>query len=156
MSQPNWECSASSLTACAHEFPRGEGRTLGVEVSARPWKVHTERWRRLPGVDRCLEATVSLRANIEARCRRLLVQSAFLDVDDLGWESVVLRSSWTPVTVATGFKTPTECRRVLEAIGSRPERDRIVDRMDRHFSELPGFERLRIYRDAVAAHPAAA
>lgn len=61
----------------------------------------------------------------------------------------VLRGSWTPVGIGDGYKTTAEFRRVVEALGNRPERDRIIDRMDRRFSALPGMERLRIYRDAV-------
>lgn len=60
-----------------------------------------------------------------------------------------LDGSWTPVGIGDGYKTAAEFRRVLEALGDRPERDRIIDRMDSRFSALPGFERLRIYRGAV-------
>jgi rubrerythrin len=60
-----------------------------------------------------------------------------------------LDGAWTPVGVGDGFKTEEEFRRVLEVLTARPESEGIVDRMDRRFSALPGFGRLRIYRDAV-------
>lgn len=62
-----------------------------------------------------------------------------------------LDGSWTPVGVGDGYKTDAEFRRVLEVLTARPESERIIDRMDRRFAALPGFERLRIYRDAVTA-----
>jgi rubrerythrin len=62
-----------------------------------------------------------------------------------------LDGTWTPVGVGDGYKTDAEFRRVLEVLTARPESERIIDRMDRRFAALPGFDRLRIYRDAVAA-----
>lgn len=63
----------------------------------------------------------------------------------------VLAGSWTPVGIGAGYKTNDDFRRVVDTLCSRPESDRIIDRMDRRFSALPGLERLRIYRDAVSA-----
>lgn len=63
----------------------------------------------------------------------------------------VLDGAWTPVGVGDGYKTDAEFRRVLEVLTARPESERIIDRMDRRFAALPGFDRLRIYRDAVTA-----
>ena len=62
-----------------------------------------------------------------------------------------LNGAWTPVGVGDGYKTAEEFRRVLEVFSARPESERIVDRMDRRFSALPGFGRLRIYRSVVSA-----
>ena len=66
----------------------------------------------------------------------------------------ILDGSWTPVGVGDGYKTAEEFQRVLTVLNSRPESERIIDRMDRRFAALPGFDRLRIYRQA--ATPAAA
>jgi hypothetical protein len=75
-----------------------------------------------------------------------------------------LDGSWTPVGVGDGYKTSAEFARVVEVLTRRPESERIIDRMDRRFSQLPGFDRLRIYRAAALAprstprstpHPAA-
>lgn len=60
----------------------------------------------------------------------------------------ILDGSWTPVGVGNGYKTAAEFQRVLEVLCARPESERIIDRMDRRFSHLPGFDRLRIFRDA--------
>jgi hypothetical protein len=60
-----------------------------------------------------------------------------------------LDGTWTPVGVGDGYKTAAEFERVLEVLNSRPESERIIDRMDRRFARLPGFARLQIYRDAV-------
>jgi hypothetical protein len=65
----------------------------------------------------------------------------------------IMAGSWTPVGVGDGYKTAAEWQRVLEVLNCRPESERIIDRMDRRFSQLPGFDRLRIYRRA--ARPAA-
>ena len=61
-----------------------------------------------------------------------------------------LDGAWTPVGIGDGYKSAAEFRRVLEVLTARPESERIVDRMDRRFSALPGLERLRIYRDAMS------
>ena len=66
----------------------------------------------------------------------------------------VLDGSWTPVGVGDGYKTAEEFQRVLEVLNARPESEKIIDRMDRRFAALPGFDRLRIYRRA--ATPTAA
>jgi len=60
----------------------------------------------------------------------------------------ILDGSWTPVGVGDGYKTAEEFQRVLAVLNARPESERIIDRMDRRFSSLPGFARLRIYRAA--------
>jgi len=62
-----------------------------------------------------------------------------------------LHGAWTPVGIGDGYKTEEEFRRVVQVLTARPESERIVDRMDRRFSALPGFQRLRIYREAVLA-----
>jgi rubrerythrin len=62
----------------------------------------------------------------------------------------VLDGAWTPVGIGDGYKTAAEFRQVLEVLTARPESERVVARMDRRFSALPGFERLRIYRDAMS------
>lgn len=59
----------------------------------------------------------------------------------------VLDGSWTPVGVGDGYKTVEEFQRVLQVLNARPESERIIDRMDRRFAALPGFGRLRIYRN---------
>jgi rubrerythrin len=62
----------------------------------------------------------------------------------------ILDGSWTPVGIGEGYKTPAEFDRVRRVLGRRPEIRRLIDRMDRRFAQLPGFERLRIYHDAIA------
>lgn len=57
----------------------------------------------------------------------------------------VLDSSWTPVGVGDGYKTPVEFQRVVGVLNASPDSERIIGRMDRRFSALPGFDRLRIY-----------
>ena len=59
-----------------------------------------------------------------------------------------LGGAWTPVGIGDGYKTEEEFRRVLAVFTARPESERIVDRMDRRLSALPGLERLCIYRQA--------
>ena len=59
-----------------------------------------------------------------------------------------LDGAWTPVGVGDGYKTGEEFRRVMGVLRSGPESEQIIDRMDRRFSALPGFARLRIYRRA--------
>ena len=66
----------------------------------------------------------------------------------------IMDGSWTPVGVGDGYKTSDEFQRVLAVLVSRPESARIIDRMDRRFSQLPGLDRLRIFR--AAALPTAA
>lgn len=66
----------------------------------------------------------------------------------------IMDGSWTPVGVGDGYKTSDEFQRVLAVLVSRPESERIIDRMDRRFSQLPGLDRLRIFR--AAALPIAA
>lgn len=72
-----------------------------------------------------------LRANNEARCRRILDRSELLEVEDLDWAQA------GAVELDGGM---------LDTL--------VYMRMDRRFAALPGFERLRIYRQA--ATPAAA
>ena len=66
----------------------------------------------------------------------------------------ILDGSWTPVGVGEGYKTAEEFQRVVAVLNARPESETIIDRMDRRFAALPGFDRLRIFRQA--ALPAAA
>jgi hypothetical protein len=40
---------------------------------------------------------------------------------------------------------------VREVLRARPESLRLIERMDRRFAQLPGFDGLHIYRDAIAA-----
>jgi hypothetical protein len=60
----------------------------------------------------------------------------------------IMDGSWTPVGVGAGYKTSEEFQRVLAVLNARPGSERIIDRMDRRFAQLPGLERLRIYRTA--------
>lgn len=66
----------------------------------------------------------------------------------------IMDGSWTPVGVGDGYKTSDEFQRVLAVLVSRPESEKIIDRMDRRFSQLPGLDQLRIFR--AAAIPVAA
>lgn len=63
----------------------------------------------------------------------------------------VLRGAWTPVGVGDGFKTAREFGDVAAYLASGDDGQRAVDRMDRRFAALPGFDDLRIYRRATAA-----
>lgn len=63
----------------------------------------------------------------------------------------VLDGSWTPVGVGDGYKTNEEFQRVLAVLNARPESEKVIDRMDRRFAALPGFARLRIYRQATSS-----
>lgn len=63
----------------------------------------------------------------------------------------LLRGSWTPVGVGEGYKTAAEFRCVLEYLGVGTDAQRIIDRMDRRISALPGLGDLRIFRSAAAA-----
>jgi hypothetical protein len=63
----------------------------------------------------------------------------------------LMAGSWTPVGVGDGYKTSEEFERVLAVLCSRPESERIIDRMDRRIARLPGLDQLRIYRRATAA-----
>jgi hypothetical protein len=60
----------------------------------------------------------------------------------------VLDGAWTPVGVGDGYKAPEEFAAVLRYLAAGPGGDRAVDRMDRRFAALPGFDDLRIYRRA--------
>src|SRR4051812_48483611 len=64
-----------------------------------------------------------------------------------------LDGTWTPVGVGDGYKSEGEFQRVVSVLNRRPDALRIIDRMDRRFAALPGFDGLRIYRQA--ARPAA-
>lgn len=64
-----------------------------------------------------------------------------------------LGSTWTPVGVGDGYKTVDEFQRVLAVLNARPQAQRVIDRMDRRFAALPGFARLRIYREATIVAP---
>lgn len=68
----------------------------------------------------------------------------------------IMAGSWTPVGVGDGYKTSEEFERVLEVLNARPESERIIDRMDRRFAQLPGFDELRIYRRAATPDSMAA
>ena len=64
----------------------------------------------------------------------------------------VLSRSWTPVGVGDGYKSPQEFGRVAAYLSSSPSGTDLVDRMDQRFSRLPGFDGLRIYRQALDHH----
>ena len=66
----------------------------------------------------------------------------------------VLERAWTPVGIGDGYKRPDEFARVLAYLRGG-DGDRVIARMDRRFAALPGFERLRIYQDAVGTFAAA-
>jgi hypothetical protein len=61
----------------------------------------------------------------------------------------VLDGSWTPVGIGDGYKSRDEFDRVLAYLAAGDEGPRLIQRMDRRFAALPGFEQLRIFRDAV-------
>jgi rubrerythrin len=63
----------------------------------------------------------------------------------------VLDGTWTPVGIGDGYKTREEFERVLAYLASGRDGRSAIARMDNRFSRLPGFERLRIFRDATAA-----
>jgi hypothetical protein len=63
----------------------------------------------------------------------------------------IMAGSWTPVGVGEGYKTSDEFQRVLTVLNACPDSDRLISRMDRRFSQLPGLVRLRIFRDATTA-----
>ena len=63
----------------------------------------------------------------------------------------LMAGSWTPVGVGDGYKTAGEFGRVVDVLVRCPDSQRIIDRMDRRFSALPGLEHLRIYRHTAAA-----
>ena len=63
----------------------------------------------------------------------------------------IMGSSWTPVGIGDGYKTSEEFEQVVAVLTARPESERIIDRMDRRFAQLPGLDRLRIYRHAAAS-----
>lgn len=58
----------------------------------------------------------------------------------------LLDRNWTPVGVGDGYKTAAEFQQVLAVLNASPDSERMTDRMDRRIAALPGFERLRIYR----------
>ena len=64
----------------------------------------------------------------------------------------VLDRRWTPVGIGDGYKSPNEFAAVLGYLGEGPDGRATIDRMDRRFAALPGFQRLRIYRDAAATY----
>ena len=63
----------------------------------------------------------------------------------------VLESAWTPVGIGDGYKSPDEFARVLRFLADGEDGERMIDRMDRRFAALPGFEELSIYRRAAEA-----
>lgn len=70
----------------------------------------------------------------------------------------VLSGTWTPVGIGDGYKSDAEFERVLTYLASGDDGRSAIARMDRRFAQLPGFERLEIYRSAAASvlAPAAA
>ena len=62
--------------------------------------------------------------------------------------------NWRKRHIGTDFIAVEEFQRVVTVLNARPESRRIIDRMDRRFAALPGFDQLRIYRQA--ATPVAA
>jgi hypothetical protein len=63
----------------------------------------------------------------------------------------IMDGSWTPVGVGDGYKTSEEFLRVLAVLNASPSSGKLIERMDRRFAQLPGLERLRIFRDATTA-----
>lgn len=60
----------------------------------------------------------------------------------------IMDGGWTPVGVGDGYKTSEEFHRVLAVLSATPNSESLIDRMDRRFAQLPGLDRLRIFRDA--------
>jgi len=60
----------------------------------------------------------------------------------------LMRGSWTPVGIGEGYKTAAEFRCVLDYLGVDADGQRVIDRMDRRISALPGLADLRIFRSA--------
>ena len=60
----------------------------------------------------------------------------------------LLRRSWTPVGIGDGYKTREEFADVLAHLVPTAADDRLLDRMDRRLSALPGLAGLRIFRQA--------
>jgi hypothetical protein len=67
----------------------------------------------------------------------------------------VLLRSWTPVGIGDGYKRPEEFARVLDILAPGRSKDQALGRMDARISALPGFQGLRIFRDAADALAAA-
>ncbi len=65
--------------------------------------------------------------------------------------SKIMGGSWTPVGVGDGYKTSEEFQRVLAVLTASPSSEKLIDRMDRRFAQLPGLDRLQIFRKAAAA-----
>jgi hypothetical protein len=63
----------------------------------------------------------------------------------------VLDGTWTPVGIGDGYKSHEEFARVATYLGSGDDGRSMIARMDRRFAALPGFQRLRIFRDATDA-----
>ena len=63
----------------------------------------------------------------------------------------VLDGTWTPVGIGDGYKSREEFDRVLGYLASGVDGTAAIDRMDRRFAALPGFDRLRIFSDAAAS-----
>jgi len=65
----------------------------------------------------------------------------------------ILRGAWTPVGVGDGYKSPAEFGHVLRFLAQGDDGRRAFTRMDARFAALPGFDGLRIYREAAASVP---
>lgn len=63
----------------------------------------------------------------------------------------VLDGTWTPVGIGDGYKSHEEFERVLGYLASGVDGRSAIERMDRRFAALPGFDRLRIFSDATAS-----
>ena len=68
----------------------------------------------------------------------------------------VLQSSWTPVGIGDGYKSSAEFAVVMRYLAGGDDGHRVIDRMDQRFAALPGFDDVRIYRDAMSQLAAAA
>ncbi len=58
----------------------------------------------------------------------------------------LLDRAWSPVGVGDGYKTAAEFQQVLRVLHTGSDGERITSRMERRLASLPGFERLRLYR----------
>ena len=58
----------------------------------------------------------------------------------------VMAGAWTPVGIGDGYKTAAEFQTVLAYLGVDTDGQRVIERMDRRISSLPGLDELRLFR----------